>query len=50
MSDRRTVVVTAYGHDKIVDKIAVSTFEENDNYRFPSDAMHKLLKKYFQIS
>jgi hypothetical protein len=38
MSDRRTVVVTAYGHDKIVDKIAVSTFGESDNYRFPSDA------------
>jgi flagellar motor switch protein FliG len=33
MSEREKIVVTAYGHDKIVDKIAVSVFEETwDRY------------------
>lgn len=29
MGDQKTIVVTAYGHDKIIDKIAVSLFERN---------------------
>jgi hypothetical protein len=27
MGDKKTIVVTSYGHDKTIDKIAVSTFE-----------------------
>jgi flagellar motor switch protein FliG len=33
MSNGRTIVITAYGHDKIIDKIAVSSFElSEDSY------------------
>jgi flagellar motor switch protein FliG len=33
MGNGRDIVVTAYGHDKIIDKIAVSSFEHSeDNY------------------
>jgi flagellar motor switch protein FliG len=31
MSNRRTIVVTAYGHNKTIDKIAVSLFEGSGN-------------------
>jgi hypothetical protein len=30
MFDKRTIVVTAYGHDRKIDKIAVSIFDEPD--------------------
>jgi flagellar motor switch protein FliG len=41
MGNSKTIVVTAYGHDKIIDKIAVSLFEasKDDNYSYQgSDA------------
>ena len=42
MKDRRTIVVTAYGHDKTVDKISVGRLENDDTsmfpYKFSSDA------------
>jgi flagellar motor switch protein FliG len=31
MSTKRTIVVTAYGHNKTIDKIAVSLFEDSGN-------------------
>ena len=42
MKDRRTIVVTAYGYDKTVDKISVNRLENDDTsmlpYKFSSDA------------
>jgi flagellar motor switch protein FliG len=32
-------VITAYGHDKTIDKIAVSSFERSENYGKPSGAV-----------
>jgi flagellar motor switch protein FliG len=31
MGNKRSIVVTAYGHNKIIDKIAVSSFESSEN-------------------
>jgi len=32
MSDRRNIVVTAYGHGQTIDKLAISIFNSNVNY------------------
>jgi flagellar motor switch protein FliG len=39
MGGRKTLVITAYGHDKTVDKIAVSSFDRPDAYSgYPDDS------------
>jgi hypothetical protein len=42
MSDKKEMVVTAYGHDNVIDKIAVSSFDGSTGkdwqYKYESDA------------
>ena len=37
MSSERDIVVTAYGHNHIIDKLAISTFGDDSGYRHESD-------------
>jgi flagellar motor switch protein FliG len=42
MSNGRDIVITAYGHDKNIDKIAVVTFDsDNNHYRYGNDSNAK---------
>jgi flagellar motor switch protein FliG len=34
MGDGKNIVITAYGHDKIIDKIAVSLFDRSSNFTY----------------
>jgi flagellar motor switch protein FliG len=34
MGNGRSIVVTAYGHDKIIDRIAISSFQFSENYYY----------------
>jgi flagellar motor switch protein FliG len=36
MANKKSIVITAYGHDKTIDKIAVSTFESSGDDRYYS--------------